>query len=133
MGANFTWYLVGDGNLYESNKAACLDMGLSENVVFTGYLSNACPLLSQCDLFVLLSEYEGTPVTIDEAKVLGVPVLARDVGGIRDQVTERTGKVLLKISASDITDFRFDLCLRTSESEFKEYNSKVTDKLKSIL
>lgn len=132
-GVNFTWYLVGDGNLYESHKAACREMGLSENVVFTGYLSNACPLLSQCDLFVLLSEYEGTPVTIDEAKVLGVPVLARDVGGIRDQITDKTGKVLSEISASDIVDFRFDLCLKTSESEFKEYNSKVTDKLKSIL
>ena len=54
-------------------------------------------------------------------------------GGTNTLWLERTGKVLLKISASDITDFRFDLCLRTSESEFKEYNSKVTDKLKSIL
>lgn len=87
-GLHFSWYLVGDGPLLEKYKAMCQDMNLSDKVIFTGYIDNVCPLLKQCDLFVLLSEYEGMPVTIDEAKVLGVPVLAKNVGGIADQIND---------------------------------------------
>ena len=61
-------------------------MNLQDEVVLTGALSNPCPLLKHCNLMVLFSEYEGTPVTIDEAGVLGVPVLANDVGGVREQI-----------------------------------------------
>ena len=50
--------------------------------------------MKQCDAFVLLSDYEGTPVTIDEAKVLGVPVLARDVGGVREQLEGKYGRII---------------------------------------
>ena len=61
-------------------------MGLEAEVTLTGAMENPYPLLKRCDLFVLISEYEGTPVTIEEAKALGVPVLANDVGGIADMI-----------------------------------------------
>lgn len=36
----------------------------------------------------------GTPVTIDEAKTLGVPVIANDVGGVREMLEDgRYGKI----------------------------------------
>ncbi len=132
-GVNFSWYLVGDGNLFETHKAMCREMNLSENVIFTGYLNNACPLLKQCDIFILLSEYEGTPVTIDEAKVLGVPVLAKNVGGIADQITNTAGMTLSSISANDIINFKYGSYIRMKTREFQEYNSQITEKLKSIL
>ena len=108
-------------------------MNLSENVIFTGYLDNACPLLKQCDVFILLSEYEGTPVTIDEAKVLGIPVLAQDVGGIADQITDTVGMTLASISANDIINFKYDSYVGLKTHEFQEYNRQITEKLKSIL
>lgn len=85
-GFNFCWYFVGDGVLYPAITAQRDEMNLQDEVVLTGALSNPCPLLKRCDLMVLFSEYEGTPVTIDEAGVLGVPVLANDVGGVREQI-----------------------------------------------
>lgn len=86
QGLAFHWYFVGDGVLYQDIAALRVQMGLQEYVTLTGMMPNPCPLLKQCDLMVLFSEYEGTPVTIDEAAVLGVPVLANDVGGVREQV-----------------------------------------------
>ena len=83
---NFHWYFVGDGCFRSEIERQCEQLHLETYITFTGNLCNPYPLLKRCDLFVLFSEYEGTPVTIEEAKVLGVPVLANDVGGIRDQL-----------------------------------------------
>lgn len=92
---NFHWYLVGDGILLEDLQDQNKNLGLTKEVTFTGALKNPCSLMKQCNMLVLLSSYEGTPVTIDEAKVLGVPVLARDIGGISEQLKkERFGKIL---------------------------------------
>ena len=91
---SFHWYFVGSGSEFSRISYQCNLFQLSHEITLTGNLENPYPLLKQCDLFVLLSKYEGTPVTIDEAKVLGVPVLANDVGGIADQITQNDGVVL---------------------------------------
>ena len=92
-GVEFHWYLVGDGPLLGEMQAMSRQLGVEREVTFTGRLENPCPLMKQCDALVLLSDYEGTPVTIDEAKVLGVPVLARDVGGIKEQLEGGYGQI----------------------------------------
>ena len=132
-GVKFNWYFVGDGNLYENNKALSFELGLSDEIIFTGYLKNALPLLKECDLFVLSSEYEGTPVTIDEAKVLGVPVLAKNVGGIADQLSGGFGKAVEEITANDIINFGIRQSEITDNEYFSEYNNRIEIKLKSIL
>lgn len=102
QGFLFHWYFVGGGSLAGEARKLCDLLKLNEQVTFTGALENPYPLMKQCDLFVLLSEYEGTPVTIDEAKVLGLPVLANDIGGIADQLEGgRYGRVVAVDSAKD--------------------------------
>ena len=95
-GVRFHWYLVGDGPMLEEMRALSRSLEVDREVTFTGRLDNPCPLMKRCSALVLLSDYEGTPVTIDEAKVLGVPVLARDVGGIREQLEGGYGRIVQK-------------------------------------
>ena len=85
-GISFHWYFVGDGPLREEIERQLTGRGLSECVTLTGYMENPCPLLARCRALVLFSEYEGTPVTIDEAKALGVSVIANDVGGVAEML-----------------------------------------------
>lgn len=100
-GREFHWYLVGGGPLLEEMQAVSRQRGLEQEVRFMGQMENPYPLMKQCDALVLMSDYEGTPVTIDEAKVLGLPVVSRDVGGVRDQLEDgRWGAV---------TDGRIDM------------------------
>lgn len=49
-------------------------------------MENPYPVMKAADCFALLSKYEGLPVTIDEAKLLHVPVIATRVGGIPEQI-----------------------------------------------
>lgn len=85
-GFAFCWYFAGDGPLREEIERQRDALGLSECVTLTGYMENPCPLLARCRALVLFSEYEGTPVTIDEAKALGVSVIANDVGGVTEML-----------------------------------------------
>jgi len=82
----FCWYLVGDGPMRGHLERRIAAEKLGEQMKLIGRMENPYPLMKRCDYLVLLSEYEGTPVTIDEAMVLGVPVIARKVGGIGEQM-----------------------------------------------
>ena len=109
MGICFRWYFIGGGVLFDEVKKQRDNMNLEKEVIMTGQLSETLPILKYCDLMVLGSNYEGTPVTIDEAKVLGVPVFSTRVGGIADQLDGIFGYVFTdespKNMANEIADF----------------------------
>ena len=109
-GFAFHWYFVGAGPLREEIEERRDALGLSGCVTLTGHMENPCPLLARCRALVLFSEYEGTPVTVDEAKALGVRVIAPDIGGIREQLGSAPGEIT-ENSADALTD----AILRTAE------------------
>lgn len=86
-GFSFSWTIVGDGDMMEQYSNMFEKGGLGDRVRFEGAKSNPFPYVKEADVFALLSRYEGIPNTIYEALILGVPVLATDVGGISTQIT----------------------------------------------
>jgi glycosyltransferase involved in cell wall biosynthesis len=56
--------------------------GISDNVIFHGYMDNACKILKYFDVFVMSSLTEGMPITLLEAMRAGMPIVATAVGGI---------------------------------------------------
>lgn len=55
---------------------------IPDNVIFTGEAIDAGNLTKYCEIFVLLSDYEGLPMSILEAMSCGRPIVASAVGGI---------------------------------------------------
>ena len=49
---------------------------------------------NKMNLFINLSDSEGIPVTIMDAFSVGIPVIARDVGGISEIVSNQNGVLL---------------------------------------
>ena len=77
----------------------------SENKVkFWGFVSNSDLIKiikeNNFDLHINLSEYEGIPVTIMESMSLGIPVIATDVGGVSEIVTDGVNGFLLPPNVS---------------------------------
>ena len=53
--------------------------------------------ITPVNLFINLSESEGIPVSIMEAISFSIPIIATDVGGVSEIVTEETDCYLIKI------------------------------------
>ncbi len=69
--------------------AAC---GLGARLRRLGYREDIPALLAAADIFTLPSHFEGLPMSVIEAMLTGLPVVATDIGGPREQVVaEHTG------------------------------------------
>lgn len=65
--------------------------GLPSNLRMPGEIRNAGSYIGECDVFVLLSDFEGLPVSILEALSWGKPILASRVGGIPEELEGGAG------------------------------------------
>ena len=64
-------------------------------------MTNPMPVLNACDLFLLTSDYEGRPVVLYEADILGIPAVATDVPGAHGFM-EDYGGYLVPASADGV-------------------------------
>jgi glycosyltransferase involved in cell wall biosynthesis len=95
--------LAGDGPLMPALRQAATASGLS-CVNFCGNISDISTTLAQCQLFVLLSNHEGQPISIIEAMRAGLPIVASDIPGVRAQVTDGVEGLLAGPTAADVAD-----------------------------
>lgn len=81
-------------------------LGLKGHYTWLDYVPDVIPYLQKADIFVLPSlEREGTPTSILEAMLVGLPVVASDVGGVPELVQDGlTGFVVKSGSANALAD-----------------------------
>jgi glycosyltransferase involved in cell wall biosynthesis len=80
----YHFVVIGDGEMREILEQRVQEKKLTDHFTFTGWITDTRALYQGIDLLLLTSKNEGTPVTIIEALAYGVPVVARDVGGVTD-------------------------------------------------
>jgi glycosyltransferase involved in cell wall biosynthesis len=85
----FQWTFIGNGEDYGGVVNQVENSILKDFVIMKGAMKNPFPEIKKADVFALLSTYEGLPNTIYESLIIGVPVLATNVGGISDQITNK--------------------------------------------
>ena len=81
---SFRFLIVGDGELREDLIQESSELGLRDKVVFVEWQRDMPPIYGALDALAITSKNEGTPVTLIEAMASGTPVVATDVGGVRD-------------------------------------------------
>jgi glycosyltransferase involved in cell wall biosynthesis len=88
--------LIGEGPEREAIEARLRELGLSDRVTLHGKLpaERVHPIVKGSDLSVLPSFTEGLPNAVMEAMAHGVPVVATDVGGVRDLLETGAGIVV---------------------------------------
>jgi glycosyltransferase involved in cell wall biosynthesis len=75
---NSTLLLVGDGELRESMENRVHELGLTDNVIFTGIRADIPELLQAMDVFVFPSLYEGLGIVAIEAQAADLPTIVSD-------------------------------------------------------
>ncbi len=96
--------LVGDGPLRESIHARARELGVADRVHFLGQRMDVERILARAQVSLLVTNWEGFPLSILEAMRAGLPVVASAVGGIPESV--RQGETGFLVPRGDAAQLR---------------------------
>lgn len=106
---------VGDGPMMGETRKAIDDLGL-HNMTMTGFMDMPHFAYYAMDGYLILSKYEGLPVSMLEALAVGLPVLSTDVGDISDVLNEVGGGDILAATDAESIARQIVQFLSTIES-----------------
>ena len=88
--------VIGTGSDLEMLKMKVTENNLEENVAFLGKIENAKvhEILCGCDIYILMSNSEGLPISIIEGLRAGLGVISTPVAGIPEMVKEDNGVLI---------------------------------------
>lgn len=87
--------LVGDGSRRDDLVRLAAELGVDDRVEVGPWRDDARSLIAAFDVFALASVDESFPLTIVEAMLAGTPVVATDVGSVREAVVDgETGRLV---------------------------------------
>ncbi len=87
-GFKFKWRIVGGGEDTEYICRMITDNRLEDSIELLGPQENPFPYVAASDMFLLCSRYEGFPMVVDEALILGVPVMITDYAASSEQIKD---------------------------------------------
>lgn len=96
-------YLYGDGRAKSYFERLALSLGLDNSVRFAGVFDprrGPGIIAGKHEIFVQPSLFESIPTSLIELALLGKPVIATDVGGVKELINKKTG-VLIKSGSTD--------------------------------
>lgn len=85
-GKNVRWYVLGEGDQRKKLQEQIDVLGLTEDFILYGAVNNPYPFMKQADIYVHASRFEGKSIAIQEAQILGKPMVVSDCSGNREQV-----------------------------------------------
>ncbi len=96
------FFIAGDGELLE----ACRERIIAEDlpVKVLGWQSNIEKVLSAADIVVLTSDNEGTPLSLIQAGMAGLPVVSTNVGSVPEVVLDNTTGLITSLDVQEIAD-----------------------------
>lgn len=101
---NIRWWIVGDGPAIGEVRETITKLHMEQYVIIVGMKSNPYPYIRQADLYVQPSRFEGYPMTILEALVLGQPVVSTNNGGATEIICEGMSGILEPVDAEKIAN-----------------------------
>ncbi len=98
-------WVAGEGGSREEvrMRSLAIEQGLTEHIDWLGLRDDMPAVFDGADAFVLSSAWEGMPLVVGEAMAMEKPVVATDVGGVRELVGD-AGVIVPSNSASSLAE-----------------------------
>jgi len=96
------FFMAGDGKLLDTCRERIVREQLPVKVL--GWQSNIENVLAAADIVVLTSDNEGTPLSLIQAGMAGLPVVATKVGSVPEVVLDGTTGIITGLDVQEIAD-----------------------------
>lgn len=103
-GIKARWYILGEGEQREELEKLIAKLGLQEDFFLLGVTDNPYVYMSQADIYVHATRFEGKSIAIQEAQVLGCAILVSDCSGNREQVVHGVDGLLCELTPEGICE-----------------------------
>lgn len=113
---------IGDGPLFNQNKELVKKMKIENKVKLIGYNQNPSDFLKTANVFLLLSNWEGLPISIIEAMNHGLPIIASEVGGVGELISNGLNGYL--VSSWIEAKTKLELIQNSSEIDYNNMSTK---------
>lgn len=123
----FSLLLIGEGPLLPKTKSRAKDLGLEDEVFFTGYQTNPYKYMSKSDIFVCSSFQEGLSTATTEAVILGLPVVSTLVSGA-EEILGKNNEYGIVTENSDNGLFQGLRAVLTDSRMLAHYRQKATER-----
>jgi glycosyltransferase involved in cell wall biosynthesis len=87
--------IVGDGERRAEIEGLIGKLGLQDRVHLPGFQRGVLPWYRAMDIVVFSSRFEGLPITVIEAAYAGKPIVATDVGGMKEILEDGVSGLLV--------------------------------------
>jgi len=101
-GIDLDFFMAGEGELLEGCRKRISDQKLSVTVL--GWQSDIEKVLSAADIVVLTSDNEGTPLSLIQAGMAGLPVVTTNVGSVPEVVLDGVTGIITKLDVQEIAN-----------------------------
>ena len=136
------WWIVGGGPEEASLRAQLRALGIERYVTLLGMQDNPYPYIRQADLYVQPSRFEGYCVTVLEARLLAVPILATRNAAEEQLEDGKTGQLCEPNAVSiagaiaqlcHMPERREAFCAALRRYDFERDNAAILQKLYALL
>lgn len=119
-------YMLGDGHLFHEIKNSLTNEieqnKIEQNIYFEGFKENISPYLNSSSILLLTSDNEGIPTVVLEAMHAKIPIISRDLGGIKE-ILSKVPEYPIEIIPEDNLDKAKDI-INNLTSNYYEFKNK---------
>lgn len=101
---NYTWFIIGEGQLRGEIEEAIRQNGLADYVILLGRKMNPYPYIWNCDICVSTSRAEGFGLTLAEAKILDKPVVTTCFATAYEQIENGINGLIVDMNGRAIAE-----------------------------
>lgn len=103
-GIQFQWYVLGEGELRSALEKQIKECDVADCFELLGARENPYMYMKNCDIIAQTSRWEGKSVVLDEAKIIGTPILTTDYPTAKDQILAGKEGIVVEMTPKAIAE-----------------------------
>lgn len=138
QGYNHRIFVVGDGPLKEKLEKQIQEENVESSFKLLGARENPYPLVKEADFFCLLSNFEGYPMVVEEAKILNKFILATNTA-TREALIDYASKSYIVSNNEEGVEEALKFAIKNYRQKNKQNNqyayenNRIIDKIENMI